>query len=65
MTSAWLELHGHLIDSLILAKARLEELGYTVLEPPVPFEGAGDALLYDGRLVLAGYRQRTGISAHQ
>ncbi|MBN9418027.1 MAG: hypothetical protein J0I12_21440 [Candidatus Eremiobacteraeota bacterium] len=46
-------------------KARLEDLGYTVLEPPVPFEGAGDALIYDNRLVLAGYRQRTEVSAHQ
>lgn len=46
-------------------KARLEDLGYTVQEPPVPFEGAGDALIYDNRLVLAGYRQRTEISAHQ
>lgn len=46
-------------------RSRLEGLGYTVIEPPVAFEGAGDALLYDGRLVLAGYRQRTEVSAHQ
>jgi len=46
-------------------RASLESLGYTVIEPPVAFEGAGDALVYDGRLVLAGYRQRTEVSAHQ
>lgn len=46
-------------------RASLETLGYTVVEPPVAFEGAGDALVYDGRLVLAGYRQRTEVSAHQ
>lgn len=46
-------------------QSRLQSLGYTVIEPPVAFEGAGDALIYDGRLVLAGYRQRTEISAHQ
>jgi N-dimethylarginine dimethylaminohydrolase len=46
-------------------RCRLQELGYQVIEPPVAFEGAGDALVYDGRLVLAGYRQRTEISAHQ
>ncbi|MBX3169554.1 MAG: hypothetical protein KF760_19285 [Candidatus Eremiobacteraeota bacterium] len=46
-------------------RASLEALGYTVIEPPVPFEGAGDALIYEGRLVLAGYRQRTEVSAHQ
>ena len=46
-------------------RASLEKLGYTVIEPPVAFEGAGDALIYDGRLVLAGYRQRTEVSAHQ
>lgn len=37
---------------------------YQVVLPPVPFEGAGDALIYDGRLVLAGYRQRTEVTAH-
>lgn len=40
------------------------EHGYEVVHPPVPFEGAGDALIYDGRLVLAGYRQRTEVTAH-
>lgn len=46
-------------------RSRLEDLGYSLIVPPVPFEGAGDALVYDGRLVLAGYRQRTEVSAHQ
>lgn len=41
--------------------------GFQVVQPPagMPFEGAGDALLYDQRLVLAGYRQRTQVLAHQ
>lgn len=30
----------------------------------IPFEGAGDALIYDRRAVLAGYRQRTDIQSH-
>lgn len=46
-------------------KAKLHQLGYEIIESPSTFEGAGDALLYDGRLVLAGYRQRTEIGAHQ
>ncbi|MBT9588927.1 hypothetical protein IV102_36675 [bacterium] len=43
----------------------LSDHGFEVVLPPVPFEGAGDALMYDGRLVLAGYRQRTEVTAHQ
>ncbi len=46
-------------------QTRLEQLGFTVSQPTVAFEGAGDALIYDNRLVLAGYRQRTEVSAHQ
>lgn len=44
----------------------LERLGYEVLRPPAhtSFEGAGDALVYDDRLILAGYRQRTDVEAH-
>ena len=36
-----------------------------ILPRSLSFEGAGDALIYDRRLVLAGYRQRTDIAAHE
>lgn len=40
--------------------------GFRVVSPPadMPFEGAGDALLYQDR-VFAGYRARTDILSHQ
>lgn len=49
------------------AERWFRENGYnvTVLPREISFEGAGDALVYDGRVVLAGYRQRTDIVAHQ
>lgn len=37
----------------------------TLLPRDTSFEGAGDALIYDDRLILAGYRQRTDVIAHQ
>lgn len=43
---------------------RQHGFGLQTLPRQVPFEGAGDALIYDRRLVLAGYRQRTDIQAH-
>jgi N-dimethylarginine dimethylaminohydrolase len=43
------------------------ENGFEVVLLPrdTSFEGAGDALIYDDRLILAGYRQRTDVLAHQ
>ena len=48
------------------AERWFREHGYRVVVLPKGqhFEGAGDALLYDNRIVLAGYRQRTDIFAH-
>jgi N-dimethylarginine dimethylaminohydrolase len=44
-------------------KAWFNQAGYHVIEMPVIFEGAGDALIWQDR-VFAGYRTRTDIAAH-
>jgi N-dimethylarginine dimethylaminohydrolase len=49
-----------------LAAAWFKTYGYDVLETPedVPFEGAGDALIWRNELVFAGYRARSHFQAH-
>lgn len=48
-------------------EAWFREHGFDVVTLPreTSFEGAGDALIYDDRLILAGYRQRTDVTTHQ
>lgn len=51
-------------------EAWFRERGFHTISPPMPFEGAGDALILDDsihpgqRKVLAGYRTRSDISSH-
>lgn len=49
------------------AERWFRDQGYEVVVLPreISFEGAGDALIYADQLVLAGYKQRTDIVAHQ
>jgi N-dimethylarginine dimethylaminohydrolase len=49
-----------------LAAAWFQANGFEVLYPPtdVPFEGAGDALIWRNELVFAGYRARSSFKAH-
>ena len=44
---------------------RAHQYDVVTLPRQLNFEGAGDALLYEERLVLAGYKSRTDIMAHQ
>jgi len=50
----------------LLFRHSLEELGFTVTNPPgdFAFEGAGDAL-FCGETLLAGYRMRSDAGGHQ